>query len=291
MDNLSEFTIEANPEQVTPDYVKDLKKLGFNRISIGIQSFDDKILQLLGRLHDKNQAETAIINASNANFSNISIDLIYGIAARNNGDWHSELNHLKNFPITHFSAYALTVEENTLLHKKISNHTFSSSDDEQYLKEMNELFLFADDNNFEHYEISNFAKKNFHSLHNSNYWNGNSYLGLGASAHSFNQTSRQWNIANLKSYIESLNKNILPYEIEYLSPTDKYNEYILLHLRTNNGINLNELKSIFDNKKYNYLLQELSKINTEYYTISNESLKLTRKGIIISDDIISTLFL
>jgi oxygen-independent coproporphyrinogen-3 oxidase len=229
----AESTIEANPEQCSLEYLTALKKLGFNRISIGIQSFNNDILRFLGRTHSGKDALLAITNAQKAGFENISIDLIYGIYLRSLQDWAEELKTAFDLPVKHLSAYSLTVEENTLLHKKISQQKLKNIDEEQSLQEMEMLMDEAKKNGFLHYEVSNFALNGYHSKHNSNYWNGAPYLGFGAGAHSFSGATRSWNIANVDKYIQAIQENTLYFEEEYLTPVEQYNEYVLLRLRTN----------------------------------------------------------
>jgi len=213
----AEITIEANPEQCSLAYLSALKKMGFNRLSIGIQSFNDEILQYLGRTHSGKIALDAIENAQNAGFDNISVDLMYGIYLRNLQDWKNELKTVFSLPVKHLSAYSLTIEENTLLHKKITQQKTLNIDEEQTLQEMKLLMEEAETNGFEHYEVSNFAKTGYPSKHNSNYWNGTHYQGFGASAHSYSGTSRSWNFSNVDKYIDAIQNNEIFYETETLT--------------------------------------------------------------------------
>ncbi|MCL2246839.1 MAG: radical SAM family heme chaperone HemW [Lentimicrobiaceae bacterium] len=284
-----ECTIEGNPEQLSFDYLKDLKKIGFNRISIGIQSFNDEILHFLGRIHSGKDTVFAVENAQKAGFENISIDLIYGIYLRSMPHWMQELKTAFQLPIKHLSAYSLTVEENTLLHKKISQQKMQNIDEDQVVMEMNALIEEAEKNDFEHYEVSNFALKNYHSKHNSNYWNGTPYLGFGASAHSFSGNTRSWNIANVEKYKQAIEKNIPCFEVEYLNPVEQYNEYVLLRLRTKNGIDLKEVEDCFGKDKRDYLLHAIQKINPQYYNYQSHYITVTRIGLPLLDFITETL--
>ena len=285
-----ECTIEANPEQCSLAYLTELKKLGFNRISIGIQSFNDNILHFLGRTHSGKDALLAIENAQKAGFEDISIDLIYGIYLRSLQNWAQELQMVFQLPVKHLSAYSLTVEENTLLHKKISQQKMLNIDEEQSLHEMQLLINETKKVGFEHYEVSNFALKGYHSKHNSNYWNGTPYLGFGASAHSFYENARSWNIANVNKYIQAIKENELFYEIEYLSPENQYNEYILLRLRTRDGIDLKHFKDCFGIEKRDYFLKALQKIEPQYYTHQSNHVLITDKGLPLLDFITASLF-
>ena len=276
--NEIECTIEGNPEQLSLDYLKDLKKIGFNRISIGIQSFNDEILHFLGRIHSGQDAIFAVENAQKAGFENISVDLIYGIYLRSLQDWAQELKIAFQLPVKHLSAYSLTVEEYTLLHKKISQEKIQNIDEEQSLQEMDILIDEAEKNGFEHYEVSNFALKNYHSIHNSNYWNGTPYFGFGASAHSFSGNARRWNVSNMEKYIHAIENNEPCFEEEYLSLVEQYNEYILLRLRMETGIDCNYLEHRFGKEKYNYFLNALQNINPKYYKIKDQHLLVTREG-------------
>ena len=278
-----ECTIEGNPEQLLLDYLKDLKTLGFNRISIGIQSFNDEILRFLGRIHSEKDAVLAVENAQKAGFENISVDLIYGIYLRSVQNWAQELKTVFQLPVKHLSAYSLTIEENTLLHQKILQKKMQTIDEEQTLQEMNMLIDVAEKNNFEQYEVSNFALKGYHSKHNSNYWNGTPYLGFGASAHSFTGNSRSWNVSNVEKYIHAIEKNEPCFEEEYLSPVEQYNEYVLLRFRTKAGIDLKHLEDCFGKEKRDIFLHSLQKINPLYYKINDQQISVTKEGMPLLD--------
>ena len=278
-----ECTIEGNPEQLTLDYLLALKKLGFNRISIGIQSFNDEILRFLGRTHSGKDAFLAVENAEKAGFENISIDLIYGINLRSFQDWKQELKTVFKLPVKHLSAYSLTVEENTLLYKKIAQQKIPHIDEEQSLQEMKWLMDEAEKAGFEHYEVSNFALKGYHSIHNSNYWNGTPYFGFGASAHSFTGTTRSWNISNVEKYMKAIQENECFFETEHLTLADQYNEFILLGLRTQKGIDLKQLETRFGIKKRDYLLNALQKIEPQFYKQQGHHISITKEGLPLLD--------
>jgi len=283
IDTEVECTIEANPEQLSPTYLADLKKIGFNRISIGIQSFNNEILQFLGRTHSATDALFAVENAQRAGFNNISVDLIYGIYLRSLQNWAHELQIVFQLPVQHLSAYSLTVEENTLLHKKISQQKILNIDEEQSLQEMKLLIAEAKKHNFDHYEVSNFAKKGYHSKHNSNYWNGTPYCGFGAGAHSFTGNARSWNIANVTKYIEAIQNNEPYFEKEELTSIDQYNEYLLLRLRTKNGIDLKHFEDCFGIKKRNEFLIALQNINPQYFKEESHHIRITESGLPLLD--------
>jgi oxygen-independent coproporphyrinogen-3 oxidase len=283
VDTEVEITIEANPEQCMMEYLATLRKIGINRISVGIQSFNDEILQYLGRTHTGIDALCAIENAHKAGFDNISADLIYGIYLRSLQDWKNELRTVFSLPVKHLSAYSLTVEENTLLHKKISQHKTLNINEKQALQEMKVLIKEAEKNGFEHYEVSNFSIPSFRSKHNSNYWNGTPYLGFGASAHSFTGNTRSWNIANVEKYIKTKQKNEPCFEIEILTPENQYNEYVLLRLRTKEGVDLKHLEEQFGAKKREYFFQQLQKISSQYFIIESDKVSITKVGLPLLD--------
>jgi len=287
---LNEITIEINPEQIDKKYLSVLKSIGFNRLSIGVQSFHDDILKLLRRRHSAKEAIHTLYNAFNAGFSNVSIDLIYGVAERTNSMWINELNQMFSFPVTHLSAYALTVEENTLLYKKIKQEKFSFCSEDQVIRDFYSLIQMAEENGFMQYEISNFAKKDYISQHNFAYWQFVSYLGLGPSAHSFNGNSRQWNIANLPKYIAGIQKRKPNYETENLTDTDLFNEYILLYLRIDQGIDLNFVKKRYGKKMQLYLIEAFKRIKKSYYIYQNNCFILTNEGKLFADYVAAELF-
>ena len=285
-----EFTVEANPEQLTPEYLRDLKGLGVNRLSIGIQSFDDCILTLLGRTHSAVTAQTAIENAFASGFNNVSLDLIYGIAARVKGLWEKELEKAFSYPITHLSAYSLTVEENTLLHKKIKNGTMPPIDEECAVNDYWSLMEAVERHGFKQYEISNFARDGKISQHNSSYWAHTPYLGLGAAAHSFNGSARSWNTADVKRYISGCKNGAPPREYEALTDKELYNEYILLRLRTSAGINLSELQQRFGANRRNKAEKFLTALSPSLFIYDGNTIALTAAGKLHADNFAMELF-
>ena len=297
LQNVIEFTIEVNPEQCTVSYLSELKKLGINRLSIGVQSFDDQLLAFLGRKHTAIQALDGVANAQKAGFENVSIDLIYGIPFRSPELWEKELEITFQLPITHLSAYALTVEENSLLLKELRKKegvpysVGKDQDAERSENDLNTLLQFCDKNGFEQYEISNFSKVGFESIHNSNYWNDTPYLGLGPSAHSYSDHQRSWNISSLSKYMEGIETGSSFTEHEFLSLASRFNETIMLGLRTKKGVSLSVIDKKYGEEVKNQLLHDLKKIDTDLYYISKDQLGLTRKGLVIADFILEQLFI
>lgn len=278
-DQLEEITLEANPEQLTPDYLGQIKKLGINRLSIGIQSFDDRILRWLKRGHSAEMAKKAIQNAISSGFSNISIDLIYGISGRTSAEWEKELTTAFSYPIQHLSAYALTVEENTLLDRKIKKNQIPPVEDQKAIEDFTILRQISQAEGFGQYEISNFSRHGYESRHNSSYWQDIPYLGLGPSAHSYNGNSRQWNVSNLNAYIEGMLNRSPDIEVEILTPSMKFNEYIMVGLRTCKGINLDFIRQVFGDNMADHTSRIFTgHIEKSCYSFSNNSFILTDQG-------------
>lgn len=285
-----EITIEVNPENMTSQYLKNLRNIGFNRISIGVQSSYDSILKYLGRKHLVHQALYVIQESRYCGFDNISADLIYGIQGLSDEMWHNSLKTLLDTEIQHLSAYALTLEENSILWHKIQQHKAFKPDEEQAERQFKILMDIAEQYHFEHYEISNFARPDYRSQHNSSYWYHQPYLGLGTAAHSLHHQIRYWNKNSVLNYIESMNHQVLFYESERLSENDLYNEFVMLHLRLKEGLNINELEKLFGTHKRNYFLHEIQSINSSHYAINNDQVYLTEKGKFFADAIASQLF-
>ncbi len=241
-----EMTLEANPDDMSAEKLNDWLNLGFNRLSIGIQSFRDEDLKMMNRAHNQEQAITAIQLAQQTGFTNLSIDLIYGIPGLSHADWLNNLVTAISLNIPHISSYCLTVEPKTVLAYQIKHKQIQALDDEQA---NNQFMLLIDQlsaNGIEQYEISNFAKKGFESKHNSAYWRGVHYIGIGPGAHSFNGTHRTWNVSNNQLYHKAIANNEVYFETENLSVFDRYNEYLMTGLRTSEGVEktmLEKLKS------------------------------------------------
>lgn len=245
LDSNIEFTIEANPDDIQPKQVNAWKKAGVNRLSIGIQSFQPAALQWMNRAHTTEQAHEAIRAAQAEGIENISIDLIYGTPHLTNDDLKADLAMIDQYQIQHLSCYALTVEEKTALHAMIQNKKIDRVHPEHQAAHFEIITNYTKKIGMEHYEISNFSKPGFRSKHNSNYWKGIPYLGLGPSAHSYNKNTRQWNVANNQLYCSTLEKKELPFEIEQLPVATKYNEYIMISLRCMEGFSLEYITQNF----------------------------------------------
>lgn len=267
----AEITLEANPDDLTIEYLNALKDTPINRLSIGIQSFSEADLKWMNRAHNSQQAKTCIENALQIGFENITIDLIYGAPTTSNLVWQQNLSILNLLPIPHFSAYCLTVEPKTALAHHIKTGKSPAPVEQHAIEQWQILLDFCAKNGFEQYEISNFAKNGQYAQHNSAYWKQQPYLGLGPSAHSFDGASRQWNIANNAQYIAALQEHKVPYEREVLSLTDAYNEYIMTSLRTIWGADEEYIHTTFGGE---FVLH----FQTEKAALLEEELVEKRKG-------------
>lgn len=241
VDKQAEITLEGNPNDLTKEYLHQLKRIGINRLSIGIQSFDNKQLLRLGRRHTADDALDAIQQAQNAGFENISIDLIYGLPAQTLSELERDIDNALALNIQHLSTYCLTYESGTRLTQLRDAGKIQETNDDTLNSMYETICRRLKEADFEHYEVSNFTRKGYRSQHNSAYWNDTPYLGIGAAAHSYNQKSRQWNPSNMEEYIYQITNHKQVAEIETLSDTDRYNERIMLSLRTAEGIQLNQL--------------------------------------------------
>jgi oxygen-independent coproporphyrinogen-3 oxidase len=278
-----EVTLEVNPDDITLPYIDSIRPLPFNRISMGIQSFNDKELSFLNRRHDSETAIRAFKLLQKNDFENISIDLIYGIPGQTPAIWKENIRKAIALNVPHISAYHLTYEEGTPLFTLLEQKRTTPVDEILSLHLFDILIDTLTGAGFEQYEISNFAKPGFRSKHNSSYWNGTHYLGIGASAHSYNGVSRQWN-----PRIGGANYRANGFEMEIIDEKTAYNDFVLTHLRTMEGINLHELESLFgENTKTHCLKQSQKYIENRMLEQVNNHLRLTRKGIFISDSIIS----
>lgn len=286
----AEITLEANPDDLTDEYIKSLSKLPINRLSIGIQTFNDSILRLLNRRHTANQAIDAYKKCRQAGFSNISIDLMYGLPGESAETWQHDLSTAINLNPEHISAYHLIYEEDTVLYKLKEENKIQEAEEELSIKLFEMLIHQLRTNGYEHYEISNFCHKGYHSRHNSSYWTGIKYLGCGPSAHSYNGNSRQWNISSLEKYIEGMNTGTNISETEILDLYTRYNDFVITTIRTKWGMSLCKLKSDFGLELYNYCINNAKKhIKQGTLEVIDNTLKLTEKGIFISDGIMSDL--
>ncbi|MBO4654566.1 MAG: radical SAM family heme chaperone HemW [Bacteroidales bacterium] len=286
----AECTIEANPEQLNKSYLKDLLSLGINRLSIGVQSFNNDTLHFLGRRHSAEEALEAVNLAATAGFDNISIDLIYGISQRQHGEWEQDVHTAMTLPVNHLSCYALTNEENTLLWRKIRQQQLPDMDDELAQRDFTTLLAIVREHGFEQYEISNFARNGMISKHNSAYWNRQPYLGLGPSAHSFNGRERQWNVSDLNQYLDDIATRNFSGDRETLSLNDQYNEYVMLGLRTAKGIDLQEIASLFGLQYSQYAETQLQEVNPAHYRRNGDNIVLTDEGKFFADGIAEQMF-
>jgi oxygen-independent coproporphyrinogen-3 oxidase len=286
----AEITLEANPDDLSEEYIHLLRKLPFNRISIGIQSFDDGELKFLSRRHSARQAIQAVKLCRQAGFENISIDLMYGLPGQTPGMWEKSLRQACELDVWHISAYHLIYEKQTRLYALLQKGSVRPVTDEASTEMFSMLIDTLAQNGFEHYEISNFAKSKKYSIHNTSYWKNEKYIGLGPSAHSYDGENRSWNIASLEKYITAIQSGELLQETEKLTFTQKYNEFILTGLRTMWGVDLNLLKEKFGQELFDYCLQNARKFIREGFLVSKDnSLIMNRKGIFISDGIMSEL--
>lgn len=286
----AEITLEGNPDDLTPGYVAGLKGLPVNRISMGVQTFDDDRLRFLHRRHTAEEARRAVETCREAGFSNISIDLIYGLPGEDEAAWRSDVETAVALNVPHLSAYCLMFEEGTPLYGLLKAGKVKEADDERNLQFYTYLIERLRDAGYEHYEISNFCLPGYVSRHNSGYWNGRKYLGCGASAHSYDGVSRQWNVASLTDYVDSVSQGVVPFEREALSLNERYNDLIVTKLRTMKGLSLSALRHDFGEAYYNYCLKNAAlSLKDGNLEIAGDFLRLTRKGIFISDDIMSDL--
>ena len=285
-----EITLEANPDDLSEEYLIALKQIGVNRLSIGIQSFFEEDLQMMNRAHNSAEAKKCLELATQY-FDNISLDLIYGIPGMSNEKWKQNIETALRFNISHISSYALTVEPKTALNKLIQTGKIAEPIDEVASEHFMILVEMLEKNGFVHYELSNFGKPDFFSKNNSAYWLGKKYVGIGPSAHSYDGISRSWNVANNVLYIKSIEENKLPNETEKLSVEDRYNEYIMTGLRTIWGVSLDRIQNEFGQDYLDYLLKQSQKfLNDDLLFIENNILKPTLKGKFLTDGIASDLF-
>lgn len=286
-----EITLEANPDDLSNSRIIELSRSAINRLSIGVQSFFDEDLKLMNRAHNAGQAEQCIKKATQY-FDNITIDLIYGIPGMDNDRWKANIQKALDFDLPHISSYALTVEPRTALKKFIEKGVVPDVDDEQAQEQFHILVDTLESNGFVNYEISNFGKPDYFSKNNTAYWLGKTYLGVGPSAHSFDGKHRSWNIRNNPTYIKKMEEGELPMEIETLSTTDRYNEYVMTGLRTIWGVDLARIESEFGENYLRYINQQSSKfLEQELLLIQEGKLLTTKKGKFLADGIASDLFM
>lgn len=287
----AERTIEMNPEDITTEKLAGLREMGFNRLSIGIQSFNDIVLKRINRNHTSREALEAVKKAMEGGFDNIGIDMIVGLPGYTTEDVEKDLQIVSSLGIQHISVYILSIDSNSVFQKLLEKGKFKPDNDDELAKRWQIVSDYLQDIGFEHYEISNFARDGKYARHNTSYWQQKEYIGFGPSAHSYNIHSRQWNVSNLKTYIDSLSNSLLKFDKEELSCKDKYNEYVMTNLRTMWGADLNFLsgqrgegQEILERKINLY-------IERGYAVVEKGRLRLTEQGWLISDGIFSDLFI
>src|SRR6185437_15325339 len=286
-----EITLEGNPDDLSLMKLKELSDAGINRLSIGVQSFFDNDLKLLHRVHNAGQSTRCLTDALETGFENISIDLIYGIPGQADEQWADNLDQLNKYKLPHFSAYALTVEPKTALEKMILRGKMENVDDDKAARHFVMLQDWAAQNNYIAYEISNYCLSGHFSRHNTGYWSGEKYLGIGPSAHSFNTVSRQWNIANNNLYIKNMQEGAAYYEIESLSNTTMFNEYVMTSLRTVWGCDINIIEKLFGLSFAAAITKSAQRyISNNLLSQDHNIIKLTLAGKLLADKIISDLF-
>jgi len=285
-----EITFEANPDDLSRAYLEEIYQTGIRRLSIGIQSFQNEILKNMNRRHDADQAIEAVENAAKTGFNDISADLIYGLPGLTVNQWKADLKKVFELPVQHVSAYHLTYHEGTAFYTWLKKGTLKELSEAESVTQFQILIEIAKENGFEQYEISNFAKDGKYSKHNSAYWLGVKYLGIGPSAHSFNGISRSWNVAHIESYIKAMVSGLSYSEEEILSENNKYNEYILTGIRTIWGVSVDELKTRFGTEKATWFLKNIEKYRaTGLVKQQNSIYTLTEKGLFVSDNIMTNL--
>ncbi|OIQ26183.1 MAG: coproporphyrinogen III oxidase [Crocinitomix sp. MedPE-SWsnd] len=289
--NVEEITLEANPDDLSKDVLKAFYAAGVNRLSIGIQSFDEDVLQQMNRAHNSTEATESIRLAQQFGFSNLTADLIYGIPEKPLSYWKDQVQQMIDLGVKHISAYCLTIEQNTVFNHLENKGELNLPNDEESLEQFNYLVNTLAENGYEQYEISNFAKQGYISKHNSAYWQGKSYLGVGPSAHSYDGNSRSWNIRNNSQYIKSLQKSEIPLETEVLTFKDKFNDYVLTRLRTKWGLlkeDLPELLGAINHSEFSQIIE--SHISRGCLKETDQAYVLTPEGKFIADKLAADLF-
>ncbi len=288
----AEITLEANPEDLKREKLDAYKSIGINRLSIGIQSFRDTDLQYLRRRHNSQQSIDAIELVLNSGFTNLSLDLIYGIPTLDLRGWEKNLAQIVHYKIPHLSAYALTIEPNTILQWQVTNKIIPGPEADSQADQFMFLMQWANNEGYRQYEISNFCQSGMHSKHNSSYWRGSHYLGLGPSAHSYNGKTRQWNTSNLQRYSQGVKTGHLAFELETLTASDVHNEYVMTALRTDTGINLDEYPDRFGAENFAILCKNMEHFLKQNWALKTEShVMLTPHGKLFADKISAALFI
>ena len=288
-----EWTVEANPEDLTPDYLSMLKQLGVNRLSIGIQSFDDGMLRWMHRRHTAERAVESVRQAQAAGFENLSIDLRYGIPGMTVVDWRCQLEQAAALHVPHLSAYHLTLEPRTVFGVRLRQGKMAPVQEEESERQYTLLTSFLADNGYEHYEISNFAQPGYRAVHNSGYWTGVPYVGLGPSAHSYDGNSRRWNIASNDRYIQGVQTGDETwFQTETLSDTEKYDEYVMTRLRTSDGMDLQTMAGLFGEQRTAECLRDMEKYlrSGQIQPLGGTRYRIAEHAWLTADSIIADLF-
>ncbi len=288
----AEITFEANPDDLSLPRLRQLRSQGVNRLSIGIQSFDDKVLQFLNRAHNGQSAVICVEEARDAGFQNISIDLIYAIPGQDDEAWKQNIVQAIRLSPEHISSYSLTIEDKTVFGRWAATGKLKVTEDDIAATQLETLVTLLEAADFAQYEVSNFARPGFESRHNSSYWKQERYLGVGPSAHSYNQSSRQYNISNNAAYVRSMQQNIIPFTLESLTREDKINDFLLTTLRTQWGTDLKKLQELY---QYDLLADHRQYIESlceqKFALLRNDTLLLTKSGKLLADKIASDLFM
>ena len=292
LNNNLEITIECNPDDISILKLKSYKSLNINRLSIGVQSFDDEDLKFMKRVHNGVQAKKSIKLSQDQGFTNISIDLIYGLPTSNSKIWKKNLEIFKKFNLVHLSSYSLTVEKNTLLFNLVKKKNMEKKIEDNVINQFRILLKEMKKYDYENYEISSFCIDKMYSKHNCSYWNGEKYFGIGVAAHSFDGIKRKWNKSNIKNYIINLSNNKLIYDFEILDNIDLYNEYILTSLRTSWGCSITKLVKLFPKQYIKHFYHQIEKYQKANYVIKkNINYCFTDQGKLFSNKVISDLFI
>jgi oxygen-independent coproporphyrinogen-3 oxidase len=290
IEKATEITLEANPDDLTKSRLAALKKSGINRLSIGIQSFDDAQLKFMNRAHNAFEATNSVRFAQDIGFDNISVDLIYGVPSPSHAIWEKDLENAISLNVQHVSSYCLTIEPATVFGRRKEKGLLKPENEDYNAQQFELLMQAMEENGFEQYEVSNFCKSGFYSKHNSSYWKGEKYLGVGPGAHSYNKFERQFNIQNNFQYITFLEKETIPFSKEILDQKMKANEYLMTGLRTIWGINLELLETQYGVNKDSVIKILEKYLKTEHLRIVNSTVTLTKKGFLIADKITADLF-
>jgi oxygen-independent coproporphyrinogen-3 oxidase len=288
----AEITLEANPDDLTATYLRTLRHTPVNRLSIGIQSFHEEDLTMMNRAHTAKQALRCVPEAADFGFENMSVDLIYGLPFSGMSGWRKNVEQVQQLPVNHLSCYCLTVESRTMLAKQVQEGSIPPVDEDSAASQYEYLLDITEAAGIPWYEISNFSKPGFESRHNTSYWKGIPYLGIGPSAHSYNGEFRQSNVRSNAAYVQSIAKKVVPAEKEILSPEQQFNETVLTSLRTRQGITLAQLRTKFGAAAVDTLIRQSEKSRERELLVLNETaLRLTNKGLLFADAIASEFFI